>query len=71
MRQTVYNLGPIAEADIEIKPLTVIIGKNCVGKSYYSNFFYSILTCLRSGDNTWSFFAPPDAPEELTKLSGN
>ncbi|OHD53704.1 MAG: hypothetical protein A2Y33_07220 [Spirochaetes bacterium GWF1_51_8] len=37
------NLGPISEATLDIKPLTVIAGKNQSGKSYITKMIYSML----------------------------
>ena len=34
IRFKVKNFGPIKVADIEIKPLTVLVGQNASGKSY-------------------------------------
>jgi predicted ATPase len=33
MRITVEHFGPIVHADIEVKPLTLIIGREATGKS--------------------------------------
>jgi predicted ATPase len=32
----VKDFGPVAEADIELKPLTVLMGPNNTGKTYIS-----------------------------------
>jgi predicted ATPase len=69
MRQSVENFGPICRADIEIKPLTVIIGKNCVGKSFFSNLFYAMLASLRSAsDMERAFFSMTTPSKALQKL---
>jgi len=38
----VENVGPIGRADIELRPLTVLIGKNNVGKSYLAMLLYGL-----------------------------
>jgi predicted ATPase len=43
----VRNFGPIKNADIRIRPMTVIIGKNNLGKSYTAQLFYVLLSVLR------------------------
>ena len=43
---TVRELGPISHAKITIKPVTVIIGKNCLGKSLLLNLAYLLSTTL-------------------------
>jgi predicted ATPase len=35
-RINVKDFGPVAEADIELKPLTVFMGPNNTGKTYIS-----------------------------------
>ncbi|RLF04285.1 MAG: hypothetical protein DRK00_07065 [Thermoprotei archaeon] len=41
---TVRELGPISRAEVTIKPVTVIIGKNCLGKSLLLNLAYLLST---------------------------
>jgi len=43
---SVRNFGPIANADVELKPLTVFIGPNNSGKSYLGLAIYSISRAL-------------------------
>ena len=38
MKIWVKGLGPIKEAEVELKPLTIFIGKNKTGKSYFLRF---------------------------------
>ena len=38
------NLGPFEEADLEIKPLTIFLGKNSVGKSMLSYLLWTLLS---------------------------
>lgn len=45
---SVRNLGPIAEAEnIEIKPLTILVGPNGSGKTYFATFIYSLHQSLK------------------------
>jgi predicted ATPase len=41
-RLTVENIGPIRRADVELRPFTVLIGKNNVGKSYFAMLVYAL-----------------------------
>jgi predicted ATPase len=47
MKLSVENFGPIKKATIEVKPLTVIIGKNNLGKSFLAQLIYSSLSLMR------------------------
>ena len=42
MRLSVTNFGPIAEADIELRPLTVFAGPSNTGKSYLAILLYAL-----------------------------
>ncbi len=42
MRLRVANLGPISKAELEVKPLTIIVGKNQSGKSFLAKMLYTI-----------------------------
>lgn len=42
------DFGPIKKADIELKPLTVLVGPNNIGKSYAAQSIYAINTALRN-----------------------
>ena len=42
MRLSVTNFGPIAEADIELRPLTVFVGPSNTGKSYLAILLYAL-----------------------------
>lgn len=42
MRLSVTNFGPIAEADIELRPLTVFVGPSNTGKSYLASLIYAL-----------------------------
>jgi predicted ATPase len=46
MKLKVENFGPISHADIEIKPLTVLIGKNNAGKSMLAQLIYTLMTLI-------------------------
>ena len=45
-RIEVENFGPIAEAEVEMKPLTVFMGPNSSGKSYLALLIYSLARLL-------------------------
>ena len=38
---TVQNFGPIAKAAVEIKPLTILVGRSNTGKTYFSKLIYA------------------------------
>lgn len=40
----VSEMGPICEAEVELKPLTVFAGASNTGKSYLSTMIYAILS---------------------------
>lgn len=46
MKMKVSNFGPVDKAEIEIKPLTIIVGKNNLGKSYLTQLIHSITSFL-------------------------
>ena len=39
---TVTNFGPIAEAKVELRPLTVFVGPSNTGKSYMAGLIYAM-----------------------------
>ena len=41
-RLEVENFGPIAKADIELRPLTVFVGPSSTGKSYLAKLIYAL-----------------------------
>jgi predicted ATPase len=43
MKLEVENFGPITYADIELKPLTVLIGKNNTGKSMLAQLIFTLM----------------------------
>jgi predicted ATPase len=76
----VKDFGPVAEADIELKPLTVLMGPNNTGKTYISTlllFAYKIIDLLHSkyilyelfGDETIVLnLVKPDLEESFARL---
>jgi len=44
VKMTVENFGPFEEASLELKPLTILIGRNSVGKSILAYLLWTILT---------------------------
>jgi hypothetical protein len=49
MRLDVKNFGPIAEAtNIAITPMTIIIGRNNMGKSFLSQLMFSLTSTMRA-----------------------
>ena len=43
----IKDFGPISKADIDIKPLTIFIGKNNTGKSYAALLLYSLMKAAK------------------------
>ena len=39
---TVKNFGPIAEANIDLRPLTVLVGPSNTGKTYFATLIYAL-----------------------------
>jgi len=52
MRFKVKNMARINEADIDVKPLTIFVGKNGVNKSYLAHLSYEIYKIFGSIDET-------------------
>lgn len=52
MRISVTNFGPISKATFDIKPITIIIGRNNMGKSFLSQLTYSIICSIHKPDRT-------------------
>ena len=42
----VHNFGPIAKAEIDLRPLTVFVGPSNTGKSYLAVLIYALHQCL-------------------------
>ena len=47
MRLRVKNFGPIQQVDIDFQNLTVLIGKNNLGKSYLAQLYYVVIDCTK------------------------
>ena len=47
---SIRNLGPIAQADLELKPLTIFVGPNNSGKSYAALTIYSLVRSIGESD---------------------
>ena len=45
---SVRNFGPIAEADLDLRPLTVFVGPSNTGKTYLSVLIYALHASLRN-----------------------
>ena len=43
----VKNFGPIAEANIDLRPLTVFVGPSNTGKTYFATLVYALHSSLR------------------------
>lgn len=48
MRMKVKNFGPIRDADIVVKPMTILVGVNNLGKSYFAQLYYIILKAFHA-----------------------
>ncbi len=46
LRVSVLNFGPIEEGTVDIKPLTVFLGKNNTGKSYFAMLAHTFMESL-------------------------
>jgi len=44
VKMTVENFGPFEKASLELKPLTILIGRSSVGKSILTYLLWTILT---------------------------
>jgi len=44
---SVRNFGPIAEADLDLRPLTVFVGPSNTGKTYLSVLIYALQRICR------------------------
>lgn len=47
MRIKAKNFGPIENVQVDISPLTLVIGKNNLGKSYLAQLYYTLLDTTR------------------------
>ncbi len=67
----VTNFGPIAKANIELRPLTVFVGPSNTGKSYLAILIYALHKFF-SGDrqiSDWSWFTSDIQPNWRNKVS--
>ena len=51
MKISMKNFGPIYKASINLKPLTIVIGRNNLGKSFIGQLIYSIVCSLNKPPN--------------------
>ena len=59
MKLTVKNFGPIREAEeIEIAPMTVLVGHSNTGKSYLAMLAYATISVLTSSGIAWAIRNP-------------
>lgn len=55
---TVENLGPIREGSVELRPLTLLVGPNSSGKSYFALLAYALARALvRPLVDVWPYLA--------------
>ena len=59
----VKNFGPIAEATIDLRPLTVFVGPSNTGKTYFSTLIYALHGVFNS------FPQLPSIPRKISYLS--
>lgn len=60
MQFTVENLGKVSKADIDLKPLTIFIGKNGSGKTYVASALWAYVSYIRSIENDVGSFVPKE-----------
>ncbi|MFZ8789883.1 MAG: AAA family ATPase [Acidilobaceae archaeon] len=58
------NIGPFEEAEVEVKPLTVFIGRNSVGKSLIAQTLWALATTTPDA-GAWLIAASLEASREL------
>ena len=66
----VKNFGPIAEANIDLRPLTVFVGPSNTGKTYFATLMYVLHAVFNdlSGSSLLSRFEPGKAMSILSEL---
>lgn len=66
----VENFGPIAEANIDLRPLTVFVGPSNTGKTYFATFVYALHGTFNdlSGSSLLSLFDPGKVMDILSAL---
>ena len=67
---TVRNFGPIAEATIDLRPLTVFIGPSNTGKTYFSTQIYA-LHDIFNGFSESGFLSPFGPTGFMGLIAGN
>ena len=69
----VENFGPIAEAKIDLRPLTVFVGPSNTGKTYFATLMYVLHGVFNdlSGSSLLSRFGPGKAMSILSELLSN
>lgn len=65
MRLSVTNFGPIAKADIELRPLTVFVGPSNTGKSYLASLIYAL------HNSFFRIFSPQNIMHPAQEMNGN
>ena len=67
---TVKNFGPIAEANIDLRPLTVFVGPSNTGKTYFATLVYALHGAFNnlSGPNLLSHSEPAKLKSLLSEL---
>lgn len=64
---SVRDFGPIAEAQVELRPMTVFVGPSNTGKSYFATLVYAFHRCLRDWKKLSELTGPsPPGPDLLT-----
>ena len=67
LRLVVEDLGPIGRADVDIRPLTVLIGRNNTGKTYLAQALYA---AFRAVDDLQPRLTQSLTTHERTRLEG-
>lgn len=67
---TVRNFGPIAEATIDLRPLTVFIGPSNTGKTYFSTQIYALHNIF-NGFSESGFLSPFGPTGFMELIAGN
>lgn len=65
---SVRNLGPIAEGAVELRPLTILIGKNNTGKTYMAQTIYAAYKALERANGPVEPLLDEDESEEILTL---
>ena len=55
VRMEVKNFGPIAQGSVDLRPLTVFVGKSNTGKTYLATLIYA-LRRITDGFSRFPFF---------------